>query len=150
MKSTNESAGRGPGMVLNNENVPSKADRKAKFPRMPMVRHGREWFRARILKDDERRIFVEFTGFEDGSFVKPFWIQKDSDLIFKGSYRGKDWKYLVSAMKNAATVHAAGPPPFRGCCTNLPVASGSCHTNALLPVVVLSHSLLHPSSAPIN
>eukprot|EP00803_Ostreobium_quekettii_P008210 evm.model.scf_2401.1 EVM.evm.TU.scf_2401.1 scf_2401:494-15580(-) len=65
-----------------------------KLPRMPMVLHNKEWYRARILREEEDRIFVEFTGFEDGSFVKPFWLSKDSGLIWRGSYRGKDWKYL--------------------------------------------------------
>lgn len=67
-----------------------------KLPRMPMIKHEKAWYRARILKTEKERVFVEFTGFEDGSLVKPFWIRKDSDRIWTGSYRGKDWKHLVS------------------------------------------------------
>ncbi|GMH43790.1 hypothetical protein BSKO_11724 [Bryopsis sp. KO-2023] len=65
-----------------------------KLPRMPMIKHEKAWYRARILKTERERVFVEFTGFEDGSLVKPFWIRKDSDRIWTGSYRGKDWKHL--------------------------------------------------------
>lgn len=62
---------------------------------MPMVEYGNLWYRVRIKDEDEDNIFIEFTGFEDGSLVQPFWIRKDSDKVFKGSYRGKDWKYMV-------------------------------------------------------
>lgn len=27
----------------------------------------------------------------------PVWLPRDSDRIWTGSYKGKDWKYLVSA-----------------------------------------------------
>ncbi|CAD7696126.1 unnamed protein product [Ostreobium quekettii] len=95
-RSRNTSTSQGGDTKANGEKSARKPDRKntEKFPRMPMVLHGKEWYRARILKEDEDKIFVEFTGFEDGSFVKPFWLSKDSDLVWRGSYRGKDWKYL--------------------------------------------------------
>jgi len=35
----------------------------------------------------------EIVGFEDGS-IKPFWIRKDSEDVFKGSYSGKDWRHV--------------------------------------------------------
>lgn len=64
-----------------------------KLPRLPMIKYGDYWYRARIKKEDRESIYVEFTGFED-SPLKPFWIRKDSESVFKGSYSGKDWKYL--------------------------------------------------------
>jgi len=64
-----------------------------KLPRMPMIRYGEYWYRARIKQETKESIHVEFTGFEDG-LVKPFWIRKDSVDVFKGSYSGKDWRHV--------------------------------------------------------
>lgn len=38
-------------------------------------------------------LLAEFTGFEEQS--GPLNLPRDSDRIWRGSYKGKDWRYLV-------------------------------------------------------
>ena len=33
-----------------------------KLPRMPMIRYGEYWYRARIKQENQECVFVEFTG----------------------------------------------------------------------------------------
>eukprot|EP00210_Caulerpa_lentillifera_P009336 g8900.t1 len=73
--------------------MPQLKSTEFKLPRLPMIRSGEYWYRARIKDENHENIYVEFTGFEDSN-LKPFWIAKDSDDVFKGSYSGKDWKHL--------------------------------------------------------
>ncbi|BDA45639.1 hypothetical protein COCOBI_07-4260 [Coccomyxa sp. Obi] len=63
-----------------------------KIPKLPMVRHGKKWYRARLLRDTGSRVTIEFTGFEEQS--GPLALPRDSDRIWRGSYKGKDWRYL--------------------------------------------------------
>ena len=54
-------------------------------------------------------VAAEFTGFEEQT--GPLWLPKDSDRIWRGSYKGRDWRYLV---------------PLPACCYGcLGAASGS-------------------------
>jgi hypothetical protein len=125
------------------------AKRPRKIPKLPMVRHGKKWYRARLLKDTALRVQIgarpgpsthvpspaevpvmhaciecmqsprcatreldmaralvcrgtdvgwifwdaEFTGFEEQT--GPLTLPRDSDRIWRGSYKGKDWRYLV-------------------------------------------------------
>ncbi|GAB4815866.1 hypothetical protein N2152v2_002912 [Parachlorella kessleri] len=67
--------------------------RLPKIPKLPMVRQDDSgWYRARLLEDAGERVLLEFTGFE-GQFV-PMWLPRTSDRIWRGSYKGKDWKHL--------------------------------------------------------
>jgi hypothetical protein len=73
---------------------PSKAPRSAKIPKLPMVQYGKKWYRAKVLKDVPGKVLVEFQGYShEGG---PFWLSKDSSRLWRGSYKGRDWKYLVS------------------------------------------------------
>ncbi len=77
-----------------------------KVPKLPMVRAGRGWYRGRLLRgpDAERggQVLVEVPGapgpvaghpFDTGP--GPFWLHPTSERIWRGSYKGKDWKHLV-------------------------------------------------------
>ncbi len=70
------------------------AAKARKIPKLPMVRHNRKWYRCRTLKSTAARVQLEFGGFE--SSAAPFWLPTDSDRIWRGSYKGKDWRHLVS------------------------------------------------------
>ena len=37
---------------------PPPAKRLRKIPKLPMVRHGRKWYRARLLKDTAQRVHI--------------------------------------------------------------------------------------------
>lgn len=71
-----------------------------KVPKLPMIRAGRGWYRGRLMGEsaDGERVLVEVPGApnsdSDGQ-QQPFWLPVTSDLIWRGSYKGKDWKYLV-------------------------------------------------------
>ena len=41
---------------------------------------------------------AEFTGFEEQT--GPLNLPRDSDRIWRGSYKGKDWRYLVQCPRN--------------------------------------------------
>jgi len=62
-----------------------------KIPKLPMVRHGDNWFRARVLEESETEILVEFAGFEHQ--MPSEWIPKYCERVWLGSYKGSDWKY---------------------------------------------------------
>ena len=71
-----------------------KAPRGAKIPKLPMVQYGKKWYRAKVLKDVPGKVLVEFQGYShEGG---PFWLAKESSRLWKGSYKGRDWKHLVS------------------------------------------------------
>ncbi|KAK9796653.1 hypothetical protein WJX73_009834 [Symbiochloris irregularis] len=96
--------------------------RLPKMPKLPMVRIDSQWFRARLLKYSATKVLVEFPGL-DGQ-QGPLWLPSTSDRIWRGSYKGKDWKHLgdgawqprAAALKKrtasgstAAPSNAAGP-----------------------------------------
>ena len=85
------------------QNGSAKAGGKPrKIPKLPMVRHNRKWFRCRTLKSTAARVQLEFGGFEDST--GPFWLPANSDRIWHGSYKGKDWRHLV---RRCATMRLA-------------------------------------------
>ena len=45
---------------------------------------------------------AEFTGFEEVSGT--ISLPRESDRIWRGSYKGKDWRYLVSSSCCADTI----------------------------------------------
>lgn len=74
------------------EPAAERTHKPRKIPKLPMVLHGDCWYRARLVQDDGRQVLLEFPGFVgEGAVV---WLARDSDRIWKGSYKGKDWKYL--------------------------------------------------------
>lgn len=86
----------------NNNNNPSRAKKHTsgrrkttkvlpKIPKLPMVRQGNHWYRARVLKEDEHRILVEFAGYEHS--LPSTWLPKYCQRVWLGSYKGKDWRY---------------------------------------------------------
>lgn len=65
-----------------------------KIPKLPMVEYAKKWYRAKVLKDAGAKVLLEYQGYShEGG---PFWLPKDHSRIWRGSYKGKDWKYLVS------------------------------------------------------
>ena len=68
-----------------------KAKAPPKIPKLPMVQHGNNWFRARVLEESETEILVEFAGFEHQ--MPSEWIPKYCERVWLGSYKGSDWKY---------------------------------------------------------
>lgn len=62
-----------------------------KIPKLPMVRQGMHWYRARVLKEDQYRILVEFAGYEHT--LPSAWLPKYCERVWLGSYKGKDWRY---------------------------------------------------------
>jgi hypothetical protein len=65
-----------------------------KIPKLPMVEYGKKWYRAKVLKDAGSKVLLEYQGYShEGG---PFWLPKDHTRIWRGSYKGRDWKYLVS------------------------------------------------------
>lgn len=69
---------------------------RAKIPKLPMVRSGRKWYRARLMKEAGGQVLLE-SSCKGSEGATPFWLPKESDRIWHGSYKGRDWKYLVSA-----------------------------------------------------
>jgi hypothetical protein len=67
---------------------------KIKIPKLPMVEYAKKWYRAKVLKDACSKVLLEYQGYShEGG---PFWLAKDHSRIWRGSYKGRDWKYLVS------------------------------------------------------
>ncbi|GAX78899.1 hypothetical protein CEUSTIGMA_g6338.t1 [Chlamydomonas eustigma] len=120
-----------------------------KIPRLPMIRFGRRWYRGNVLleqsgKEVEEasarladldpagdaadppspsalisgRVQLECPGLEEAE--SPFWMSRDSDRLWRGSYKNRDWKYLGDG---------AWEP--KGNCKNRPFhspgSSASCH-----------------------
>jgi hypothetical protein len=66
-----------------------------KIPKLPMVQFGNAWYRAKLMKDVGARVMLEYQGFShEGG---PFWLPKDHPRIWRGSYKGRDWRHLVRA-----------------------------------------------------
>eukprot|EP00775_Hariotina_reticulata_P011518 gene11518-11661_t len=60
--------------------------------RLPMVLYGKKWYRARVMEQGDSKVLLEYQGFShEGG---PFWLAKDHPRIWRGSYKGKDWRYL--------------------------------------------------------
>ncbi|WIA43412.1 hypothetical protein OEZ86_009889 [Tetradesmus obliquus] len=56
------------------------------------ARYGKKWYRAKVLKDAGSKVMLEYQGFShEGG---PFWLARDHARIWRGSYKGKDWRYL--------------------------------------------------------
>lgn len=71
--------------------------RLIKIPKLPMVLYGKKWYRARVMEQGDSKVLLEYQGFShEGG---PFWLAKDHPRIWRGSYKGKDWKYLVGVFK---------------------------------------------------
>jgi predicted NUDIX family NTP pyrophosphohydrolase len=61
-----------------------------------MVLYGRKWYRARVMEQGDTKVLLEYQGFShEGG---PFWLAKDHPRIWRGSYKGKDWRYLVGVV----------------------------------------------------
>ena len=63
------------------------------LPKLPMVRHGKQWFRCKNMKSTAAKVQLEYCGFEDNN--TPFWLPLTSPRLWRGSYKGKDWRHLV-------------------------------------------------------
>ena len=71
------------------------ADGLSSLPKLPMVRHGKQWLRCKTLRTTSAKVQLECCGFEGD---KPaFWLPLSSDRLWRGSYKGKDWRHLVRA-----------------------------------------------------
>ncbi|GLI63351.1 hypothetical protein VaNZ11_006281 [Volvox africanus] len=76
-----------------------------KVPKLPMIRAGRGWYRGRLMREsvDGHRVLLDVPGALNPVSSsssnghpqnQPFWLPVTSDRIWRGSYKGKDWKYL--------------------------------------------------------
>lgn len=76
-----------------------------KIPKLPMVQYGKKWYRAKVLKDAGSKVMLEYQGFShEGG---PFWLARDHARIWRGSYKGKDWRYLVGCcLRSTAMITA--------------------------------------------
>ncbi|KAK9863572.1 hypothetical protein WJX84_000196 [Apatococcus fuscideae] len=91
-----------------------KTKASAKLPKLPMVLKGSKWYRGRLLRDSGPRVLVEASGLEDPPAQE--WLPKESERLWRGSYKGKDWRYLGDG---------AWEPRTRSCRRNSLKASGS-------------------------
>lgn len=83
-------------------NADCAVGRSFKIPKLPMVLYGKKWYRAKVLKDAGSKVMLEYQGFNhEGG---PFWLNKDHARIWRGSYKGKDWRYLVSQQLSSPAV----------------------------------------------
>lgn len=83
----------------------SNVGKVVKIPKLPMVEYAKKWYRAKVLKDAGSRVLLEYQGYNhEGG---PFWLAKDHSRIWRGSYKGRDWKYLVSCVCVCVTRTAA-------------------------------------------
>jgi len=74
----------------------------AAVPEQPMVMYGdsRKWYQAAVLQRDADlgAVLVQFQGLSDPAAEDPFWLDADSPRLWLGSYKDKDWKYLVRGL----------------------------------------------------
>jgi hypothetical protein len=56
---------------------------------------------------------AEFTGFEEQT--GSLWLPKDSDRIWRGSYKGRDWRYLVRPARGACGARCCSARHARWC-----------------------------------
>ena len=76
------------------------ADGFSSLPKLPMVRHGKQWLRCKTLRTTSAKVQLECCGFEGD---KPaFWLPLTSDRLWRGSYKGKDWRHLVRGPSQTA------------------------------------------------
>ena len=74
----------------------NNADGLSHLPKLPMVRHGKQWLRCKTLRSTSTKVQLECCGFEG---EKPaFWLPLTSDRLWRGSYKGKDWRHLVRSL----------------------------------------------------
>ncbi|DBA69521.1 TPA: hypothetical protein ACH3X2_012722 [Trebouxia sp. C0005] len=69
--------------------------KRAKLPaKNPMVlqKQNGSYYRVRVLKEETYRVKIEFMGFEQQ--LQPTWLARDSERIWRGSYKNKAWKHL--------------------------------------------------------
>ncbi|DBB01072.1 TPA: hypothetical protein ACH3X1_000969 [Trebouxia sp. C0004] len=69
--------------------------KRAKLPaKNPMVlqKQNGSYYRVRVLKEETHRVKIEFMGFEQQ--LQPSWLARDSERIWRGSYKNKAWKHL--------------------------------------------------------
>lgn len=105
---TAPAAGRGSTAVVSSGAVCAAASvsKPIKIPKLPMVQYGKKWYRAKVLKDGGSRVMLEYQGYShEGG---PFWLAKDHPRIWRGSYKGRDWRYLVSHKHGVQAVRSQG------------------------------------------
>jgi hypothetical protein len=71
---------------------PPKPPKPIKIPKLPMVKQGNKWYRARVVQETTTSAQFEFAGYE--AVMPMIWLPRNSDRIWFGSYKGKDWRYL--------------------------------------------------------
>ena len=62
------------------------------IPHLPMVLKGDRWFRANVVRERGDKVLVDFPGYEATHGAE--WLDRTSERIWRGSYKGKDWKHL--------------------------------------------------------
>ena len=74
--------------------APTPKPASLSVPRLPMIAVGDAWYRGRVAADDTAggRVLIECSVVPGVS--RPFWLERASTRIWRGSYKGRDWKYL--------------------------------------------------------
>eukprot|EP00798_Chlamydomonas_sp_ICE-L_P020303 gene20303-27061_t len=81
------------------------AQEAKKLPKLPMVRFGKKWYRSRVVRDTCARVMLEAPSgcnaegdpiamLEGCTPGASFWLLRDHERLWRGSYRGKHWKHL--------------------------------------------------------
>lgn len=83
------------------------ASRLKQLPNLPMVRHNHKWYRCRTLKTTAKQVQLEFQGFE--SNAAPFSLPLNSERLWRGSYKGRDWRHLVRSLAGNRPAEVARP-----------------------------------------
>lgn len=80
-----------PGEVLDKEPYVRK---KATKPMMEITAGSNVWYQATIVHETRNEAKVLFPAPEEGEEDITQWVHKASNRIFRGSLKGRDWKYL--------------------------------------------------------
>ncbi|KAL0047032.1 hypothetical protein WJX82_004759 [Trebouxia sp. C0006] len=86
--------------------------KRAKLPaKNPMVlqKQNGSYYRVRVLKEETYRVKIEFMGFEQQ--LQPSWLARDSERIWRGSYKNKAWKHLGDGAWEPRDVGSNMPKP---------------------------------------
>jgi hypothetical protein len=112
------------------EGVCSASSRLHQLPNLPMVRHNHRWYRCRTLRTTNKTVQLEFQGFE--SETTPFTLSLVSNRLWRGSYKGRDWRHLVPSpldisLLNVTFGHMQPENPVDITCRISPVYNVRCH-----------------------
>ena len=89
-----------------------KNDKPMSVRALPMVKRDGKWWRARVVGQRRDAIRLEWCGHEEEWDDE--WVGRTSGRLWRGSYRGKDWRYLADGAWAPKPGVANRAPPQRG------------------------------------